>query len=1341
VFHRDARFNWFLCAVFFAIISGCGGVGSGCGCSTQPLPGGKLPADQTIEGGAQVRVTPAGFTKLTSILPSLINSQFGSGFCVPKGSALATDYCYQQQGAQGQCNPGCNVQVHINDVQTTVTTSQELNIKIDTNVATSIPVDPPWPFPSCTMDLSADHLRADLNVGFGINATTGELEINLSKINSVDLSGIHHNGCSAIGFLLDLVTSIVDSFLQPFILDLIKPTINNLIKGFLPHPLGIEGMVDVGSLLAQVSPGTQAEMEMRAVPGGYVQLGGGGMSLGMITGFNADWDPSTRTPDLDSEPALCVPPIPAPDFAHAPFNLPTVPGRNNFQLMPAGEFKGSPDPASDLAIGLSKTTLDLVGHHAVTSGAMCLGVGTSFVPQLNLGTIGLLVPSLAELGTADGKDPILLVTRPQRTLSFDIGEGTDTSPALTIHIDDMEVDFYAFIYQRYVRAFTLGMSMNVGINLEFQQQPGMPATVTPQLVGLEAKNIHITVLNSEFVRESPQQLEAVLPSVFDLALPLLGNALKPITVPSFAGFTLNDLRVQHVTTTQDDFLAIYASLGASQMMRSVGADDPLMGRAVHDLDLAVGPAGAPVSPTTARVKSIDMPDIAVVRAALAGDSSAHLPTVTLDVPARDAQGRELEYTWNLNGGIWRQYTSASPLVIADRAFAWQGKYTIGVRSRVKGDYHTTDAVGTFIPVTIDSVGPEVQLDQVRTVDGKIHVPAVDLVSDVSKLQWAFGRVGDKQPWTDWQTNDAIDEASLKDIAADGEYMVFVKDEVGNVTATRLSAPFHGTPGSGGGCTCNSAGESGGPGAGTLLVFALVGLVMFGRRRQPRVIESLDATAPAASSAVARHAGRSGGRALPRFFSLSLAWFGMAAVTSLVPGCSCGSKPGTQACEMTEDCAGACPAGQVALCFDHACECVDDVPTGKTGPYSDVDKASNGDAWVSAYSQELGDLVVARHAGAGRIAIEEWEWVDGAPSAPITVPGSLIRGGVTEPGPDVGMYTSIAVGPGDVPEVAYHDNDTGSLKYAAKVAGAWSNHVVDAGTGKIDPESGGEIAGFYNSIALRSDDGRPGIAYMAEVSEGGGTVRAEVRYASAQTPNPTTAGDWMIQTIDTITLPAMDPNKPDPYPLPEGLGLFLDATRDPTTQAPVVVYYDRVNGDLKMAQLDPQSGVFKAPVVLDGSGNGKDVGWYPSVAVDAAGTVHVAYQSATKDDLLYINTKDNAAELIDDGYRIVGVTQDGLPKPEFHIIGNDASLILTPGGPVVAYQDSTSHELLITSRKQSGEWQRTTLAGGVMPNFVGAYGFFASSVLSGNDIVISNWVVDQPNSENWVEILRQTVSPL
>lgn len=399
-------------------------------------------------------------------------------------------------------------------------------------------------------------------------------------------------------------------------------------------------------------------------------------------------------------------------------------------------------------------------------------------------------------------------------------------------------------------------------------------------------------------------------------------------------------------------------------------------------------------------------------------------------------------------------------------------------------------------------------------------------------------------------------------------------------------------------------------------------------------------------------------------------------------------------------------------------------------------ASNGDAWVSAYAESHGDLVVAIWEADGRIPNEAWEFVDGVPDGPVVIPESDIRGGILAKGPDVGMYTSIAVGPGDVPIVTYFDLDTGSLKYAAMSGESWDIHVIDDGTGVIDPELGGETAGMYSSLTLRSDDGRPGVAYMAVLSDGAGVLRAEVRFAAAQTPTPGAASDWVTWVIDSAALPPVDPEAdPDPTPIPPGLGLFVDATRD-ANQAPMVVYYDRLGGDLKLARFDATGGTFLAPEILDGA-DGSDVGWYPSIAIDPAGAIHSSYLSATRDDLLYVNTIDNTPEVIDDGYRIVGTTEDGLPKPEFHFVGDDSNIVLTPTGPVVIYQDATSHELLIAQLDTAGVWQRRAIAGDEA-DFVGAYGFFASALLAGDDVVISNWVIDQPHQDQWVEIFRERV---
>ena len=1261
-----------------------------------------LPPDQTVEGGGQIRVTQQGFTKLTSALPGLLNNQLGGGFCVPQGQfgSLGTfgtgaKWCYTN--ANG-CSPGCKANVSINPggFAISVPNSNTMNVRLSTTLSTRIPVTGQLVgvgLGSCTLFVTSNNLNGDFDIGFGVKPANGELDVHLRQINSFQLN-MDFSGCGIFSSIANLAGAIIDSFLGQFLIGLLTPAIDGLLQGMLPNPLGLEGMVDVGSLLAGVSPGTEGEMEARFVPGGYVNLVGNGMSLGLITGLNSDEDPASRTPALDSEPALCVPPMDAPDFRTA--GLPQVFrsafAGNTFSLAPAGQFAGGSDPAADLAMGISETTLDLAGHHLVTSGGMCLGVGTSYVKQLNVGTIGILVPSLAELESDKGNDPLLLVTRPQRALDFTIGDNTDASPALTIGISHLEVDFYAFLYERYVRAFTLDLSMNVGVNLTFEQPPSGPALIHPTLVGISSESVTVKVLNSQFVSETPAHLEAVLPSVFDLVTPLLGN-LPPIQVPSFAGFNLQNLSIQHVTTSQDDFLALYADMGPGVAMRTLAGKDPLMAQAVHQMDLGLSPAPA-TSDGHAKLRDVHTPEAQVIRDALLKVKGGALPSVTFDLDRTDSAGRALEWQWNLNGGLWRPYTRTNQLVISDRAFAWQGKYEIGLRSRVVGDYRTTSEI-IRTPVVIDSVGPNIFPDKLDWDGDELKVPAWDVV-DGHDIEVAYGKVGEDGPstkWVPWREGSLAKQTAMHLLDDHGEILMFARDALGNQSIAMV-APFHGQAGSGG-CSCESGRT---PSAGSLVLIGLVGFGLFGRRRRRW----------------AKHVG----------FVV-----GIGVLSAFVPACNCGKNQG-KSCETAADCGpDFCPKGMLPFCIDNECVCSDDIPPGRIGPYSDV-AFGGGTAWVSAYASSHGDLVVAQ-ATSGRIPDEAWEWVDGVPDGPVIVPDSKIRRGIDEAGPDVGMYTSIAVAPDGTPEVSYFDRDTGSLKFAARVGGVWQTHVVEAGTGKIDA-SGGSLVGMYTSLTLRTDDGRPGIAYLAHVADGTGE-HAEVRYAAAQTAVPSAAGDWQFWKVDTAPVPE---NPDEIYPLPGGLGLFVDSARNPQNQAPVVVYYDRSNGDLKEARFNPASGQFSAPVILDGS-NGVDAGWTPSVTVDANGVAHVAYVNASHDDLMYITDNSGATkETVDNGYRIVGTTVDGLPKPEFHFVGDDAGIVLPPGGlPMVVYQDSTTQELMLAQRDVNGYWQRFSIAGATDP-WPGAYGFFAAAALTSDSVVMSTWVIDQPTDENWVEVFSK-----
>ncbi len=1297
-----------------------------------------MPADQTVEGGAQIRVTAQGFQKLRSLVPEAVNGTL-KPICIPKGSAdlgflnLAS-YCDVNNpcGPNGTTIKACAIQPSVAFTDLTPNGNNALNVRVGLNIDTTIPISVIL-IGSCNLRISTTAANpdtpiiADLNLSLGIRRADGELDVGVTGVNQIDVGGIDFisNGgviCDIAETAGDLIVDILD-VVGEVVGPLLAPLLDGFIDDLLPSPLGIAGMIDFGSLVEGVSPGTDALMEGRIVPGGFVSTANGGLSLGVITGLNADTHPLTRDVGLTSEPAACVPPFLPPNLA-APggANLTTtsyVEGgttvtRPTFTLPLAAEFNGSTDsdgnpntPDPDLMMGISNTTLDLAGHHMVSSGGMCLGVGTSLIEQLNVGTIGILVPSIEELQSENGNDPLLLVTRPQRPLTFTINSDT-ANKALTIHIDHLEVDFYAFLFERYTRAFTLDLTMNVDIGLTFEQPATGPAIIKPVLGGISADEVTIKVLNSEFARETPEDLEAVLPSVFDLVTPLLGD-LPPIDVPTFAGFTLENLSIARIATPKDDFLALKASLGNNAALAALNKqvtvemlERQAQERRSHKID------------PTARLVSVTTPAPVAVRSALKGVAGGAMPQVMFEVDKVDPQGRELEWSYNLEGGMFRPFVAPGPggLVIADKAFAWQGKYEIGLKARVKGDYTTTSDV-TYAKVNIDSVGPRF-LTHKAEWDGDIYnITIFDIVSE-NVVQWAVGKVGEQGPATPWFDGGyaAIDRALLEQHAINGEVVLYARDEAGNQNHV-LIAPFHGQPGEGSGCDCNSTG----PTPGGIVLMVLVGGLILIRRPRRRRVNALSLA-----------------RKSPALAQLAM-FVGLSITLSVVPGCSCGNA---SSCELFTDCPD-CPEGEIAFCIDGTCVCSDDIVIGKLGAYSDVAAGADGSIWVSAYHNQYGDLVVAQvEPTVGRIPDTAWEWVDGVPDGPVIVPQSIYRNGIEAKGQDVGMYTSIVVSPEGNPQVTYFDRDAGSLKFAERnnADGTWAVHVIDAGSGELG--EAGALIGMYTALSARTDDGRPGVAYLAHIADANGR-RAEVRFAAAQTVHPTSSADWMKFEVDRAPLPEEDPESPNIYPLPEGLGLFVDVARMPD-QSPAVVYYDRSAGELKLSKFDNATGAFADPVVLDGAGD-IDAGWSPSVGVDPSGVVHVAYVDATRDDLVYITDAAGAQkELVDDGLRIVGTTVDGLPKPEYHFVGDDASLVLASAGqlPMIAYQDATTQELMLATRQQDGTWQRVSLAGHTDP-WPGGYGFFASDTLLGPDLVISNWVIDQPADENWVEVFRRQVA--
>lgn len=1214
-----------------------------------PLPEGGIPKDQTIEGGAQVRVTNGGLGKIGQFGKQMINEQFAGGVCVPEIDTNFGDFCTQNSGAA--CNPGCNAVVNAKSLTIAPLSPTRMRAQLffDLGNPTMRVSYDSWLL-DCDFYVKGDNLKADIDISLIIKPN-GELGINDQDLsvqvyqdnNANTLEGpLTLTGCGLASDIVSLFKGALVNSLEGSVEDAVRDALPTI----LPDPLGLAGSMEMGALLPNL--GITGALETKLVPGGYATFQNNGLSLGVITAFNADRNPATRNPGDDNEASLCVPPLTAPNLALANSS------RGNKQLGQATAFATNAAGA-DVQIGLSETMLDLAGHHLVTSGGACMQLGPDLSEQLRMGTLALLAPSVAEIADTQ-TEPLAVVLRPQHAIDFSIGEGTANSPHLTLSLEDLEADMYAFLYERYLRVFTLKLTMSAGVNLEYVLQDGVP-TLVPTLIGLTSNNIDASVINSDFVRETAADLEARFTVILNALLGQLTGAIPDIVVPEIAGLALGNIGISRVQTTQDDFLAIQASMTV-----------PGAGVAGLSVEFAQAPSLA----------SSHEPNADTLRAGLDAQDAARLPSLVVNVPTTDDQGAAVTWSWRVAGpttrGMWRPFSSGPRLVVDEPLLALQGEFEVQLIAR-----RTHDAVGSRVmrlPVVIDGIAPTLLARKIEVVGTTTRFPAVDTVSPTTALQWAFGTPGDAQPRTAWSHDNAFDTQALNALAKRGDVRVFVRDEKGNMSATDATLG-NATMG----CSASDAGAAS-------LGVAVIALAWLLRRRR---------------------------NLAPTAFCL--------AAGAAMPACDCNKDSLT--CELTSDCGDlSCASGEIGICFENGCICSDGVPAGRNGVFMDLKVDEAGAIWIAAYNQSYGDLVVAQTSDAGRVAGTAWEFVDGVPDGPVLVPDAEIRGGIVDPGENVGRYASLDLTSDGLPMVAYYDRTNNSLKFARKTAQGWQSHVVDAGTGTPRADAEASDVGLYTAISIDPANGRPAIAYLAQISNGLGDVTAELRFASAATNAPASAADWSTTVVDAIS---MQFPEADPYPLADGLGLWSTLVRD-SSGAPHILYYDRVNGDLLLVS-DTGNG-FGAPTNVDTAG---DVGRYSSAAFDANDQLHIAYQSFSGNDLLYKNVTTGLREVVDTGYRVVGTTEDGLPKPELHFVGNDTQLVMTADGPAVVHQDSTSQELVLARRTSNG-WTTEILAGNAEP-YAGAYGFFAAAAAFGDEIIAGSYVIFQAENDQWVELHR------
>jgi len=324
----------------------------------------------------------------------------------------------------------------------------------------------------------------------------------------------------------------------------------------------------------------------------------------------------------------------------------------------------------------------------------------------------------------------------------------------------------------------------------------------------------------------------------------------------------------------------------------------------------------------------------------------------------------------------------------------------------------------------------------------------------------------------------------------------------------------------------------------------------------------------------------------------------------------------------------------------------EIPNGGLGRYTSI--AGDDDrVIVATYDQGLGDLVAVDVTDP---ASPKYVVVDGIPDVTPTYDPGTYRGGIEDAGGNVGTWTSSRC------RTTREDRVPGSRQHGAQVrvreeARAVASYIVDP--------SNGEDIGSHTSIVIDGSN-HPAIAYLAVGNDDGmGGRFTELRLARAAVVNPGGPNDWTISTIvggagtcaglcstGTVCVAgaaAADPQrcvattsdctatcgdgtacvtgtcadifeKPDTAQLATGTGLFVNLLLLPDGRL-AAVYYDRNNRALALALENAVDANAFTETVLDAVTPG-DRGMWASAVVDGSGAIHVAYQDAIGDQLMY-----------------------------------------------------------------------------------------------------------------------------
>ncbi len=1345
--------------------------GSGCsGCSgVTPLPGGFTPAKR-IENAASVRLTKSGLDFLSQNIGAVASNLVGGGqgtleFTIPTSNGSydvppfgfpSISYTICDGGPQDMGTPKkCEVEINLAGAKLTVQSAAPH----DLHVTGTIPVrleDLPVKAAGIGADVSLDGdgscpggsfanigLDIDISVETDTDMTHARygnamLKIQSMTVNKTDLENSVHFCGGVAGAILNFFSSTVvdaaysgvtgqlSSAIEDQLCQKSDPTVmpscpggSNDVSGICRYGttasaacvsqlLGTDGHADLGGLLAKLSPGTKGGMD-------FLLAGGGQDKRDDNSGYTwGDLNPVGNGATLGAfggvEPNPMSGCIPLADLT-LPTGIP-IPAELTDDSLVTNWPAGMAGPHVGLAISERFTNYALAGMY--NSGLLCIGITTATNQLLNSGTFSLLASSLKDLGIQHETQPIGIVIRPTTPPKVTFGNGTNimTDPNVLLELDQANFDFYMFSSDRFIRIMTATFDIKAPLNLTIT-----PAGITPVLMSLDVENGMVS--NSSLLKEDPAMIASALQGLIGAeAGQLLGGGLPAIDVnSSIAKFGLK-LDIPPTVDGQGSPGLRKLTKGTDNYLGIFGSFEPAMFQA-ETIDATGQFVSKDVDVAGLRMGTITKDNAPKVRI-LAGSSL-------------DDGLHSVEYQVRVDGGLWKPWTDQRYIEVSDDSFRLEGHHVIDVRGRLKNETYTLSEPAS-VPVIIDTRAPDIG-PVTMMADGKAKLDVFDIVSrDATEVRYAI----DDGAFTDWQP---VANARIIDVGNGSDISIEARDEEGNVGKAQQPLLRGLDRSAASSCGCSLPGRSDPQPLGLVLLGAtLAGIAARLRRRhaRSRTTKPACATEGTTDDAAPGASSRREQIIAERKRHLLIAVGTATLIGGAFSGCHCG--------DQIHD-------GNGYTC--NAPDCVTLSP-GLIGSYTSTAVGPGDKLWVAGYLEadydngyQYGDLVVGTYNTSTQKV--DWTIVDGLPNEMVDGTKFNIkgfRGGQTDPGDDVGIWTSVAVDGNGSPAVAYYDRTHHALKYAEYTGVAWEASTVES-------VMNGDV-GKYAKLHLDDND-NPVITYLAVEPATTGFVTSKVRIASGdgkgtwafsdavvndKTPcrgEWCTGGSACVESTGQCEAPGtscmtcasgtqcVNDGMADSCqtvlatgflePYPDVTGLYISTALLPGGGFGIA-YYDRVAGTENIATSDATGNW--TPTIVDGGDpkNPSDVGIGTSLFVDPQGDWHLSYVDGYNETLKYAHISSGkvvGTEVVDDGLHVGGTA---FPDGQ-HLVGDDSFITVAGDGTIhVSYQDATGgtlHYAVGTANAMAHTWTTQVVN---QPNQFA--GFFSSQVQMGGQLMLVNW---------------------